>query len=397
MNTNALQRRKGSGFGLVEVMVAMLIGMITVVIIMQVVTGAESHRRMVTSGSDAGTAGIVALHGLQRDLMNAGYGLSVESSLYTFCGGAGGTVLGYNGARRDSTGALKPAIALPANVFTPVVINPPGMPAGDPNTDIIQISFGGSKTFLGRGVYVRDGGGAGQLQVVANPTLSVTLPTAGLQNGDLAIISHSAAGSCVLTQLSTIDSNTLITRSASVWNDAGDFNRGQSYPAGSPGILYGLGSDKDFVIRAYAVRSGRLTSCSPIFQDCSDANTWLPVAEGIVSLRAQYGVDTNNDDQVSAAEWTFVAPTVWENLKAVRVAIVSRSNNFEREVVTTDCTPSWAGQDNDNPAESLGCPGGAPAGQIVLNTAPDGANWNHYRYKLVQTTVPLRNLFWSNN
>lgn len=385
--------RKSAGFSLVEVMVGLLIGMITVVIVMQVVTGAESHRRLATSGSDAGTAGTLALHGLQRDLMNAGYGLSLEANLYTFCGGAGGSVLGYNSGRST------PAFALPANVFVPVFINPPGMAAADPNTDIIQVSFAGSQTFVGRGIYVVDDGGvAGQLNVVANPTSSITLPTAGLLAGDLAIVSHAAAGNCVMTQLSAITSNFIINRNASVWNEPANFNRGESYTAGSPGILYSLGSENGVAIRAYAVRDGRLTTCSPIFQDCSVVAEWLPTAEGIVSLRAQYGVDTNNDDQVSAGEWTFVAPAAWENLKAVRIAVVSRSKNFERIAVSTDCTPSWAGEDNDDPADSLACPLGAPPpGQIVLNTAPDGLNWDHYNYKLLQTTVPLRNLFWSNN
>lgn len=385
--------RKSRGFGLIEVLVAMLIGLLTTVVIMQVVTGAESQRRLATSGGDAATAGALAMNGLQRDLMNAGYGLSLEANLYTFCGGAGGTVLGYNSARSN------PVISLPANVFVPVFINPPGMAAADANTDIIQVSFAGSQTFVGRGIYVVDDGGvAGQLNVVANPTTTITISTAGLMPGDLAIVSHTAAGNCIVTQVSTVPSNTAIGRVASVWNQAGNFNRGEAYSVGAPGVLYSLGQESSVVIRAYAVRNGRLTSCSPIFQDCSVANEWLPVAEGVVSLRAQYGVDANGDNQVANNEWTFAAPAAWVNLKAVRFVMVSRSKNFERGVITSDCTPSWMGQDNDTPATSLSCPAGVPpTGQVVLNSAPDGANWNHYRYRVLETTVPLRNLFWSDN
>jgi type IV pilus assembly protein PilW len=399
----AIQRRDTRGFGLIEVMVAMLIGLITVVVMMQVITAAERQRRTLSSGSDAGTAGSIAMQGLQRDLMNAGFGLALDANLFTFCNDPGpdaiggtaddiGGTLTYNNSR--STAAL----TLPANVFVPVFINPPGMAAADPNTDIIQITFGGSATLAGKPIFVTASAlTAGQLNVVPDPVTGLTTLTSGLFNGDLAVIRQTVPGRCLVTQLNTITAGNIIDRVTSVWNEGNTnatLNRGEAYTVGAPGALYGLGQPERFVIRAYAVRNGRLTACSPLYQNCTLAAEWQPMAENVVSLRAEYGVDGDNDNQVAAGEWTRNAPAVWENLKAIRVAMVTRSTQLNQDVVWTDCTPNWAGDINAGAA----CPAGAPpAGQIVLNTAPDGVNWDHYRYKLVQTTVPLRNLFWSDN
>lgn len=391
----------GRGFGLVEVMVAMLIGMITVVVIMQVLAGAESHRRSVSSGSDAGIAAALGLQSLQRDLMNAGSGVALDANLYTTCGGVGGAVLGYNSARST------PGFTLASNVFVPVYINPPGMAVADPNTDIVQVTFAGSPTMVGRAIYVTDDAiVTGRFNVVPNPGNGLTTLTSGVFNGDLAVVSHGVVGNCILAQLgnpalspslnnvTTLPVANQIDRIAGVWNQALNFNRGEVFNAAS---LYVLGQPGRFVIRAYAVRNGRLTVCSPIYQNCANAGEWQPAAEGVVSLRAEYGVDANNDDRVETGEWTRTAPVLpltWEDLKAIRIAMVARGKQFERAIVSTDCTPAWAGEDN----ATDDCPTGAPtAGQIVLNSAPDGANWAHYRYKAVQTTVSFRNLIWSNN
>ncbi|MDX9952321.1 MAG: prepilin-type N-terminal cleavage/methylation domain-containing protein, partial [Methylophilaceae bacterium] len=64
-----------SGFGLVEVMVGMVIGLLATLVIMQVFSVYENQRRATTSSSDAQTNGSIALFNLQRDIQMAGYGL----------------------------------------------------------------------------------------------------------------------------------------------------------------------------------------------------------------------------------------------------------------------------------------------------------------------------------
>jgi type IV pilus assembly protein PilW len=65
----------------------------------------------------------------------------------------------------------------------------------------------------------------------------------------------------------------------------------------------------------------------------------------------------------------------------VRLALVARSTQTEKDVVTT-AAPVWEGSYDTV---------GNPAAGIVLSGLTD---WQKYRYKVFQTTVPLRNLSW---
>lgn len=395
------QQAHQPGFSLVEILVAMAIGMVTMLVILQVLSTAEAHRRSVSSGSDAGTSGAIALQGIQRDLLNSGYGLLLDTvNLFTACGGPGGVVSGYNSTRSTAAFTIQANQFLPVAIYTPGN-NPAGLAAADANTDIIQVIYGGSNFSVGRGIQVTDDAVAGRLNTVVASgfvTSGLTVATGGAaESPHLALILQGT--NCALTQLTTIASVSQINRATSVWNEAGNFNRGLNLAVGNPGTLYSLGPPERFVIRAYAVRGGRLTACSPIYQDCALADEWVSVGDGVVSLRAQFGVDTDNNDVVDT--WTAAAPANWEDAKVVRVALVSRGQDRQRDpIANSDCTPSWAGNDNDSLVASLGCPAGAPpAAQIVLNSAdtPDSGNWDRYRHRVFQTTVPVRNMFWSNN
>jgi type IV pilus assembly protein PilW len=117
--------------------------------------------------------------------------------------------------------------------------------------------------------------------------------------------------------------------------------------------------------------------------------TPIEVAEGIVNLQAEYGVDTDADGIV---EWTAAAPAVWTQLRAVRVGVLARSQQFEKNNVLADGTevpvtpnaPTWAG------------------GAFIMtnldgtaDTNPGTPNdWRRYRYRVYETVIPLRNMLW---
>lgn len=67
--------KKQLGFSLVELMVAMVIGLIVTGIISQVVSLYGSQKRTTSGVSDAQTNGTFALYAIQRELQQAGYGL----------------------------------------------------------------------------------------------------------------------------------------------------------------------------------------------------------------------------------------------------------------------------------------------------------------------------------
>src|SRR6266705_6570763 len=80
------------GFSMVELLVAMLIGLIGMIIIFQVFEVSEGIKRTTTSGGDAQQNGAIALYDMERDLRNAGMGFNDAPF-------AGCTILAYDSAR----------------------------------------------------------------------------------------------------------------------------------------------------------------------------------------------------------------------------------------------------------------------------------------------------------
>jgi type IV pilus assembly protein PilW len=65
--------RHQQGFTLVEIMVAMVIGMLGIIIMMQMFSLFEGQKRTTTGGDDAQNAGSIALYGIQQNIQRAGY------------------------------------------------------------------------------------------------------------------------------------------------------------------------------------------------------------------------------------------------------------------------------------------------------------------------------------
>ena len=109
-----------------------------------------------------------------------------------------------------------------------------------------------------------------------------------------------------------------------------------------------------------------------------------PVVSDVVNLKAQYGLDTNNDGIVDA--WQDATGGVWsaaalpnqplatlQQIRAVRIAIVTRSAQYEKTEVTTT-------------------PPSLFDGAVAMTLTADQ---RHYRYKVLETIVPLRNALWN--
>jgi len=364
-------RRFQRGFSLVEIMVAMVIGMFGVIVMMQVFSISESQKRNATGAGDAQGAGSIALYGIQRDLRMSGYGIAVYNLL-----GCNLTLL---------SGGVVP--------LAPVVINPPvaTIPAGDSNTDRLLVFYGSANAVPEGNV------------ITTNNAPNYKVSSQGTVNANDYVFtgpvpSATCAGNLVLDRVT-----------AAAGNDVTVAN-------GAPGVtLYSLG--QGLRIWAYAVRNGNLTVCDYVANNCGDAaqindtTRWVPIASNVVSLRAQYGRDVNNNtpawtqaaidavinaapnaphpppnyivdtyDQTTPAAGATVQ-CGWARIPAVRLALTVRNAQYEKEVVTT-AAPTWEG--------SATLP-------IDVSKNPDGtanADWQNYRYKVFQTMVPLRNVAW---
>lgn len=345
-------RRPARGFSLIELMVGITIGMIAIILIAQVFSLNEGTRRTTVGLDDAVSNGAVALVGLQRDLKQSGYGLSA---------------IGLSGC----SVTLPPPAGWAVNGLAPVTINHADIPAGDADTDTVLITYGSSNSSP-EGDRVVSQPAAATYSMSAHASFSV---------GDEVIaLPEPPPVPCALTmEVSTplAAPNIAVTVGTA---------------AMANGTLYNVGPAPRFV--AYAIRNGNLTVCDFVASNCAnpasvnDDTVWVPIASNIVSLRAEYGRDTSLPDMdaiVDVYDQTTPATACgWARVSAIRLVLVSRSGQLERDVVTAPAmVPTWAGS-----AVAVGHPVAVP-----IDLSAD-ANWQRYRYRTFETTVPLRNIAW---
>jgi type IV pilus assembly protein PilW len=338
---SAMSRRpaRSAGFSLIEILVGVGIGMIGILVIMQVFTLSEGQRRTTSTGGDAQTTGAIALYTMERDIRQGGYGMASLN------------LLGCNVTLPN--GPTVPA--------APVTINPAGIPAGDANTDVVAVFYGNANAAI-EGDFI--------VQQPAATTYTVRTPS-NFTSGDFVIAEPSPRPNpCNLTlaQIAAPPTPTTVT-----------VNTGQAGAAN--GTLFDLGQQPRVLV--YAVRNGNLTQCDFTQNNCTggvgDNTVWSPVAENIVSLRAEYGRDTSGPPMDGIADvydqTTPATACAWVRASALRIALVARAGQYDKNDVTTTA-PTWAG-----------------SATTPIDLTADG-NWQHYRYKTFQTVVPLRNVAW---
>lgn len=345
---NSRSPRHSAGFSLIEVMIGLLIGMIAIIVMLQVFSLSEAHKRTTTGGDDAQNNGALALYAIQRDMQHSGMGANNFQLL-------GCNVL------------LRTGVTL--NAISPVTINHASIPAAakDAGTDTVLVVYGNP-----------NGAGEGE-KVEAQPatgtyTVSAAAATASapgaFATGDKVIAEVQPRPSPCNLSIQTVSSVTVANVVV-----------GTGVAGMSGGILYNLGRSPK--VNVYAVKGGNLVMCDYMTNDCGaagnvgDAAIWVPIGSGIVSMRAEYGRDTTAIPNATVDTFDQSTPTtacLWSRVSAVRIALVGRSSNYEKDLVS-QTAPTWA------------------SGTATIDLSGD-TNWQHYRYKLFQTVVPLRNMAW---
>lgn len=355
----ALQARHDAGFSLVEILVGLGIGMVGMIIMLQVFSVSEGYKRNTTGGDDAQTGGAIAMYTLQRDLRQAGYGTSSES------------VIGCS--MQLPNGAVLPS-------FAPVLINPPAtvIPPGDPATDRILITIGNG-----------NGPPEGSEITTYNGAATYTVNSSTLfATSDFVIASVNGVNRPCAWKIARITNIT----GGDVTVDTGETTL-SAFTNSRFKYLHSLGNAPK--ILAYAIRGGRLTVCDYMVTNCgtasvSNSTIWVPIADSIVSMRAQYARASNitttqpsNPLLISYVADTYdqvtpiaaAAPQSWLALMGVRVVLVARNEQYDKNEITT-AAPRWQGSAD-------------PTMSVDLSNDP---NWKHFRYRAFETTIPIRNL-----
>lgn len=358
------QSSRQSGFSLIEILVGMAIGMLGIIVMMQVFAVSEARKRTTNAGSDAQGNAALALDGMRREILRGGYGF------------AGARLLSCN--LQLPNGAPVP--------LAPVIINPAAavIPAGDPNTDTLLVAYGSSD----------DQPEGYQLNLPPPPPPYTLLGTGPMRANDWVIPAPpppSPTAACALPTLA-------LQRVTGV---AGSIVATTGANVATATALFNLGAAPRFL--AYAVRNGNLTVCDFMTADCGaaiplvgttpnpDPAVWRPVANNVVSLRAQYGRDTSVPMNGTADVFDQTSPTTncgWARASAVRLVLVARSAQYEKEDVTP-AAPQWQGTGSATPVL-------IDVSRIADGTPNGTANalWRQYRYRVFETLVPLRNVAW---
>ncbi|MEY4750356.1 MAG: hypothetical protein RIQ60_2570 [Pseudomonadota bacterium] len=409
------------GATLIELMVGVVIGLLAVLVIAQVALVYEGQKRSTTSGSDAQVNGALALQTLHRDVQMGGYGLTSAFSGSPYS--AGCTI----SARRNDL----PVTTAP-QLLVPVLITDGANGA----TDTVQVLSSGNRGFsvpvkLGADhgptdsyFTLQDGAGG------VNPGVNI-----GNTQGDLMLAIYARQppnnSLCTLfgvnvdgmtpllrdpasgtesngTPLGTVDPGTPLVEAASaptgtvavgrrIGHTASTSNNHGLWNVGTPLIptiykadatyLINLGRATDLIFRSYSTDAGGLFMTS--FNADTATATTQSLYANIVTLQAVYGKALGlNPQQVT--DWNTSDPALdikdntgkdivgWTRVIAVRIAVVARSQQFEKGVVTPVGQPVWHVD-------------GIKTETLKVDTTPD---WQHYRYKVFETVVPLRNMIW---
>ena len=328
-----------AGFSLVEIMVGMAIGLLTTLVIMQIFSAFEGQKRATTGSADAQTSGSIALFSITRDMQMAGYGLIPAATSPLDCDPSPTTAGGID--------------------LSPIVIVDGGDAAGASDTISIRYgtaATGGVPTEIGA---ISAGGGT-------TATMSTNL---GCSAGDEALIMNGT--SCRIKTVTALDSTT--------------------------GVV--LNNLTDVIVGARLSCLGRWTQLTYQSVGGNLEVNGNPRITGIVNLQAQYGISDSAElnqitqwvDATTATGWDAPSVTVANRnrIKAVRVAVVARNEQFEKEelasssaLCSADGQAAWTSTDEED----------SPAPTIDLTNI---ANCQHYRYRVFETIVPFRNVIWS--
>ncbi|MBU1365738.1 MAG: PilW family protein [Gammaproteobacteria bacterium] len=341
------------GLLLIELMVGLFIGLLTTLAITQVLSIAEGQRRAATSGGDAQVSGSVSLHTIQRELRQAGYGL-----------GANPAALGCQ--IKGSYGGSNVSITL-----APIVITDGASGASDSLSVLSSSRDGATVPVLITSDHLK-----ADTEFWVKGTFTVAVD-------DYLIAVPEAWDSthwCSLFKAATPTTVTKITHA-----DMSSYAPDDKYSANTS---YLLNLGRSIRSRSYAVNAQNVLQMTELDSTAQD------IAPEIVNLQALYGKDTNGDRVIDAYDTT--APSTaagWQQVIAVRVALVSRSMEYEREEVTSSL-PEWDVGTAISVSGAVDCASGS-GGKCVQIKVDNLTNWKHYRYKVYDTLIPLRNMLWN--
>lgn len=349
MGKGALFLRHGSGFSMVELLVATLVTLIGLVVITQVFAVYEGWKRTTTGVAQTQEAGLLGAFAIEQDLRNAGFGL-----------------IGVDCVSIRNHHSLAPnnRVLLPAK---PLTITREGTKPANDRIDILY----STSAFANVEVQLQYAIDNSASKLYVNNDLGFVtgdLILIGADGADCSILQFSgkdrAAEVSLLPNVTSSGNARLLPHVPGVttpWNPPEGTNSflTSKYAAGARVLNLG-----QLVSHSYYVRDNTLRMDEIGFDDGSV--TTYDLVPGVVGLRAQcLPATTPCNDQTTA----------------VRFGLIVKSGNQEKDKVI---------QQEVSIVDGKASIAFWPGDSLAL-----GDEELRYRYRIFQTVVPLKNIIWN--
>jgi type IV pilus assembly protein PilW len=350
---------------LIELMVAMLIGLLLTLAMISALSFGEAQKRTTAATTDVDQSGAFAASALDTALRGAGSGLMQATPGVLGCNlpglaGAAPSIFG-NGHGMGALGVAPVLIAAAA----------PVQGAAAPASDVLVV-MGGSGAAGGVARAVKSASGA-RLQL--NNTV-------GIEPGSLALLDNQPGG-CAIQSIADAAAGVLTLDAA---------------PAGVPASVLPLGNpaagDVAFQLLGVDTATHALVSFDLLSRDSALAGKFAsisatprPISDNVLVLQALYGVADAGTGRL--ARWVaptggyamtslLASPSQLSRIVAIRVALVLKGSLYEKDPVEVPPL-TWFNPDPAGTAQDKG---------IAVTWMPDDL---HYRYRVIEFVAPVRN------
>jgi type IV pilus assembly protein PilW len=394
-----------AGFSLIELLVAMGIGLVVTLAITIVSVRSEGSKRSTTSVNDIEQAGAYATYMLDRSLRDAGSGYSQSwSSMY-------GCLLNASYSGTQLLPATIPASTLAfSNVKTttlptrlaPVIIG----------KSLANVTSPSAQT---RGdVLMVQGGSAGvaesPMQVTPKSVTTSQLMlsnTLGLQSQNIVLVADpSVTGGCLIEEVDPSVGTVaqVVPFSGNYYTSAGSTVSLTAFVPSSTSVLAQLGveSTNPPSFQMFGVGPNNALYNYDLLQIGGNE---LPVADGVVEMRAIYGLDTGSPPHGVVDSWTdatgnyaatnllngsATSQTLLRQIVAVRVGFFMRTSLQERAPTNVNNPEGFLLANNT--VLTLFADAVNSAGISLAQTRTLTGTDLYYRWRSVEVTVPILNV-----
>lgn len=388
---NVRRSHADRGFTLVELMIAMAIGLIVTLAVTTMIVVSQSHERVTTGANDMNQGGAFTASILDNSVRSAGAGFSQYWNQ--------GVIGCRLNAERSGTHILPRSSALPAPFekvmggagvsdlrLAPLLIAQ-GQSAGE--SDVLLVMSGLTNV----GDVPRD---IRSYSTADNKLFMKN--TVSLHQGDVIVISREGTTDCIVTQVDggaspfedTPGQDTLPLGGTFFSEQSRDGNTSLTDLAlNSSGRtkLSAIGNVNNVQLQAFGVGADQVLYRYDLLQS-NDRDASEPVAEGVVAMRAVYGVASDLDQASSmpAPVWEAPAddfaldaliaqspPERIRSIVAVRVSMLVRSSVRQPSLVADESYTLLA----DLPGAS---------------TVSLANSERHFAHRIFETTIPMRSM-----